>query len=187
MRQLIIEGYENRYEDQYSKIGIYDYHFENDEGEQVGPSRQKLSVDTHDAVAAVVYNVEERAYILVEQFRFPVVGKTGNGMLLELPAGKMGEEEQPYDAVVREVEEETGYKPRIIEHLVTVFASPGYSSERIHIYTITVSNSDRIGVGGGVGDEDVRVREVKRADVNTFIKEGKIVDMKTVLGLGLTV
>lgn len=67
--------------------------------------------------------------LLIRQFRYPI-GET----LLEIPAGSPHRDESLEDCARRETAEETGLRPRELEHLITVYPSPGSTNERAHIY-----------------------------------------------------
>ena len=88
-------------------------------------------VDINDA--AVILPIDNNGdVIFIKQYR-EVVEES----LLELPAGVIEKGEDPAKAALREMEEETGLKANKIEHLITVFPSPGYTNEKIYIYVAT--------------------------------------------------
>lgn len=72
---------------------------------------------------------ENEEVILIEEPRTPV-GK----IVLEIPAGMIEEGEDPKEAAIRELEEETGYKANSIEYLMEYHPSIGYSNEKLYIY-----------------------------------------------------
>ncbi len=78
---------------------------------------------------ACVLAVTEGKVILVKQFRY-AYGET----LLEIPAGKIEEGEQPEVCAMRELEEETGYAADRLELLQVMYPTPGYCNEKIYIY-----------------------------------------------------
>jgi len=67
--------------------------------------------------------------VFVKQWRAAV-----NSWVLELPAGRIDNGEKPYDAAIRELEEETGYRAKNLELLAKVYVTPGYSNERQWIF-----------------------------------------------------
>ena len=79
---------------------------------------------------AVILPITENNEVVFEkQFR-ESVGK----VCLELPAGMVDPGEKPEDTARRELEEETGIKAKTIEHMITIYPSTGYTSEKVHIF-----------------------------------------------------
>jgi len=70
--------------------------------------------------------------VLIRQFRAPV-----GGWVLEIPAGRVEQSEDPEEAATRELIEEIGYRPRKLEKLISLYMSPGYSDEVLHVYLAT--------------------------------------------------
>lgn len=64
--------------------------------------------------------------VLVRQYRPPA-----DSMVLEFPAGLINPGEDPAEAAVRELREETGYKGRVLAMIPDSYSSPGMSSEVI--------------------------------------------------------
>lgn len=80
--------------------------------------------------AAVVLPIDENDNVIfVKQLR-EAIGE----MSLELPAGMVDKGEEPVDTARRELEEETGIIANTVEHLISIYPSSGYTSEKIHIY-----------------------------------------------------
>lgn len=126
----------------------------------------------HPGAVALLAFLEHDTVILVKQFRMAV-----NDEVLEIPAGKLEKGEDPLHAAKRELEEETGYKAEKIEYLGNVLIGPGFTDEKIHIYK--ASHLYR-GIKGGDDDEFIEVLPFKLKDIKKLIKEGKIVDAKTI-------
>jgi len=106
-----------------------------------------------NSVGALVYNTETKKYIFTEQYR---VG--AEGVMVEIVAGKIDKNEKPQDAIKREIAEEIGYKVDNMTHITDLFLSPGGSNEIIALFYVEVS--EKVGEGGGIGDEKIRVVEV---------------------------
>jgi nicotinamidase/pyrazinamidase len=136
---------------------------------------------TVGATAAVIIAVTDAGeLILIEQPR-PALG----GMVLELPAGLIGdiagaEDEAPELAAARELEEETGYRPRRLERVAAGPSSPGLSDERLIFYL--AHGVEQVGPGGGDEHEDITVHKVALAEVEDWLSareaDGAIVDVK---------
>lgn len=101
----------------------------------------RLETTTTDDGRSVTWEIVERVpavavlaetagrLVLVRQYR-PAVGET----LWELPAGKVDAGETPEAAARRELAEETGYVAETLLPVLEFFPSPGYTSERVHIF-----------------------------------------------------
>lgn len=129
----------------------------------------------HPGAVALLAFIDEETILLVEQFRVAV-----NRTLLEIPAGKLEKDEEPLEAAKRELEEETGYKAGKIECLGYILTGAGFTDEKIYIYKAVDLYK---GVKGGDDDEFIEVSPFKIKDIKGFIKEGKIVDAKTISAL----
>jgi nudix-type nucleoside diphosphatase (YffH/AdpP family) len=91
----------------------------------------------------------------------------------------------PEEVARAEAWEEAGYRLGALEHIATVYPSPGGSSERMHLYLAPATSADRQASGGGLpGDgEDILVREFTMAEAQAMVADGRIMDAKTVLAL----
>ncbi len=67
--------------------------------------------------------------ILVRQFRYAY-----NEYTLEIPAGKLEIGEDPKNCGIRELEEETGYRTLDLKRFATIYPTPGYCDEILHLY-----------------------------------------------------
>lgn len=126
------------------------------------------------AVAMVPVDAEGRL-LLVTQYRL-AAGKR----LLELPAGTLEPGEEPGSAVVRELQEEVGKRPRRVEPMGGFFVAPGYTTEYIHLFLCTGLEESRL---PGDDDEDIEVEVLTRAEALAAIETGEINDAKSVVGI----
>ena len=144
----------------------------------------RLRINRQDASAVLLFNTDSSKVILTRQFRYPVAAHS-NENLLEILAGKVDPGEAPLDTAIREAEEETGYKisPPNIRFLLSCFVSPGYSTERYHLYYATVTNADRQSQGGGLASENesIQLVELEVEEFRKQINNGQIQDAKTIL------
>jgi len=105
--------------------------------------------------------------------------------MIELIAGMIDRGEQPEASIRREIEEELGYRADRIEHVATFYVSPGGSSERIWLYYAEVGEAGHVSAGGGLAGEheDIRVVSISPEEARTALKDGRIADAKTIIGL----
>lgn len=153
---------------------VFDYY----EDTMETPDGKKHIWDTlvHNGAAAVVPVREDGKILLVRQYRNPVERET-----LELPAGKRdSKEESTYDCVVRELEEETGFRAEHVELLVKFVGAIAYSTEEIDIYMATgliptEAHPDE--------DEFIDVAAYSVDELKKMIFDGTIRDGKTIAGI----
>jgi len=129
----------------------------------------------HPGAVAVVPVRNDGKIILVRQYRYPI-----DKITLEIPAGKLDQGEEPDDCVRRELEEETGYKANTIRKLASVYTTPGFTNEIIHLYIaedliMTEQCPDE--------DEFLNAEAYTRSDIKKMIADGTINDAKSMLGL----
>jgi ADP-ribose pyrophosphatase len=147
---------------------------------------RRLNFERGDAVGVLLFNVDTRSVVLVEQFKLPsLLGRRRDdpaiqdGWIVEVMAGMIGPNETAEEAAIRETMEETGYeieKPKLI---CKFLSSPGGTSERIFLYFATVTDSRRPGKERiGVGDENIRVLERSVNDLFQQLEHGEIDDPK---------
>jgi nudix-type nucleoside diphosphatase (YffH/AdpP family) len=147
--------------------------------------QRRLIFERGDSVAVLLFHRDRQAVVLVEQFKAPALvarwrddPTTNDGWLVETLAGMIDADETPEAAAIRETLEETGYRIATPELIGRFFASPGGTSERVFLYFAEVGDTDRVGPGGGIGDEDVKVLEVGLHQVFEQLGRGLIEDPK---------
>jgi len=140
-----------------------------------------------NSVAALVYNTETKKYLFTEQYR-----AGADGLMIEIVAGKMEEGEKTQDSIKREIVEELGYKSDKIVHITDFYLSPGGSTEIMALFYVEVS--EKIGEGGGIDGEDIRIVEVEDLGLNgnlffEFPEDGdvtppyKLIDAKSLMAV----
>jgi len=126
--------------------------------------------------SAVMIPVDEKGRVLlVRQFRLPA-GRA----IWELPAGRVNAVVSPRDGARRELLEETGYRARRWKKLLSFYPTPGYDTERMHLFLA----SDLIpGQARTDEDERIRCRWFTRRQIESWLRAGRIQDGKTLVGL----
>lgn len=114
--------------------------------------------------------------LLVKQYRYPA-----QSALYELPAGKLDKKnESIIDAAKRELEEETGFIAKNWESLGYVMPTPGFCTEKLYLFYATDLVQTEQNPEEG---EIIDYLEVTKSDVFKMVKEGEIVDAKTICAL----
>ncbi|MEE8572046.1 MAG: NUDIX hydrolase [Gemmatimonadota bacterium] len=139
-----------------------------------------LEIIRHPGAAAIVpilsdLDAEDPSVLLLEQYRY-----AAGGTIWEIPAGVLEPGEDPLDCARRELLEETGACSSKIEHLTTVFTTPGFTDEVIHLFLatgITVGEPDH------EDDEFIQVTARPLSEILLMIKSGEIVDAKSIVAI----
>lgn len=130
----------------------------------------------HPGGAAVVPLDGEGNVTLVRQHRVAL-----DLMTLEIPAGKLnGSQEDPLLAAARELEEETGLRAGRMEWLTTMLPTPGYCTEKLHLYLATGLTPCRPHLDA---DEFLDVVKIPFAQALEMVDRGELADGKTALAL----
>lgn len=129
----------------------------------------------HPGAVAVVPVLDDGRIVMVSQYRH-AAGK----ILLEIPAGKLDKGEQPEDCAARELEEEIGYQCRRLRKLASVYTTPGFSNEVIHIYLAEalIRTQQRLDE-----DEFLNMEAYTQEQLRSMIADGSICDNKSITGL----
>jgi len=112
--------------------------------------------------------------VLVRQHR-PAIDRT----ILEIPAGLVQKGEELESAVIRECEEETGYKPKCVQKFLTYAHAVGYSTGYVTLFL-----SDDLEHTGQVNRDSTEFLEIVHmqfSELQKLVEANKIVDSKTIL------
>ena len=112
---------------------------------------------------------------MVRQYRYPA-----QKVMLEVPAGKLEHGEEHFSCAVRELSEETGFTADRFEYLGAFFTSPGFSTEKLHVYLA-------LGLHAGASHPDdgefLNVEKLRLPELSDMVMRGEIDDAKTVIAV----
>jgi ADP-ribose pyrophosphatase len=131
-------------------------------------------IEHGDCIGVIALDADSNV-LLVNQYRTPV-GKN----LLEIPAGGIDKGEDAEAAVIREMQEETGFKPGKVTRLGGFYLSPGFSTEYMHIYLAEDLSPSPLSAEDTAG---IEVLPTPLAKIPALLTSGKIEDGKSVAGL----
>jgi GDP-mannose pyrophosphatase NudK len=136
-----------------------------------------------NATTILLYDPQRKKVLLTEQVRVPVLLNNKNGNLLEACAGLIDEGELPEHSIIREVEEETGYRISHILKIFEAYSSPGAYTECVHYFLGEYSPDLKVSDGGGIEHEgeDVKTVEISFQEARELLSSGKIRDAKTII------
>lgn len=130
--------------------------------------------------AVVILPVPEPGHIiLIRQYRHAV-----RQWLWEVPAGSIDPGESPEAAARRECHEEIGQVPETVVRLGSLYPTPGYCDEEMIFFRVS-------GLAEGTEpaaldeDESIEAKTVTLREARDMVRRGEIIDMKTVVGLGM--
>lgn len=158
----------------------YDYRFKNGSWKRL--SRE--SYDRGNGTCILLYNQEKGTVILTKQFRMPAYhNHERDGMSIEVCAGAIDKGESPEKTIIRETEEEVGYKIQIVQHVMDAYTSPGALTEKMYFFIGGYSDKMKINSGGGVKseNEEIEVLELPFARALQLLESGEIQDAKTII------
>ncbi len=145
------------------------------------PNGREVTVDVvRHARSVVLLPVPEPGHIvLIRQYRYAV-----NRWLWEVPAGSVDPGEEPDEAARRECHEEIGQVPETIVRLGAFLPTPGYCNEEMIFFRLSGLTVPAEPAAADE-DEDIEPRTFTIPEAREMIRRGEIVDMKTIVGLGL--
>ncbi len=143
-------------------------------------SEMNLEMIRHPGAAAVVpflsdLRAEDPSILLIRQYRY-----AADGTIWEIPAGLIEPGEEPASCARRELLEEVGARAEELHHLTTIYTTPGFTDERIHLFLatgITLAETQH------ETDEFIQVEARPISQALEMIRDGEIVDGKTAVAL----
>ena len=129
----------------------------------------------HPGAVCMIPRLPDNKIALIRQYRYPV-----NKEMIELPAGKLEENENPVTCAKRELEEEIGYRTEKLTFLTNLHPAIGFADEIMGLYLAedlvkTTSNKDE--------DEFLELIPTSLNKAVEMVWKGKITDVKTIIGI----
>ena len=139
--------------------------------------------DRGNGAGILLYNSTKKTVILTRQFRLPTfLNGNKTGMMIEVCAGLL-DEDNPEECIIRETEEETGYRINKVQKVTQTYMSPGAVTEILYLFTGEYDESMKVSEGGGLASEqeNIEVLEYTFDEAYAMIESGEIVDAKTII------
>ncbi len=143
-------------------------------------SSAEMDIVRHSGASAIVPFMndpegEDPQLLLLRQFRY-----AAGGYIYEIPAGRLDGDESPAACAARELKEETGCTAERLEPMFTMFTTPGFTDEQIHVF---LASGLTHGEAAREADEFVDVVIMTLAEALELIRTGEIMDAKTALSI----
>jgi ADP-ribose pyrophosphatase len=140
----------------------------------------ELEIIRHPGASAVIpfltdITADDPQILLIRQYRY-----AAEGYLYEIPAGRLNPSEDPRNCALRELKEETGCAAAHMEHVFTMYTTPGFTDEKIHLFMAT--GLER-GESRHEADEFLDLHPTPLSQALQMVEAGEIQDAKTALGL----
>ena len=143
-------------------------------------STGELEMIRHPGASAVVPFLsdprgDDPQVLMIRQYRY-----AADGYLYEIPAGRLDQGEAPRDCAVRELKEETGCTAEQVDYLITLYTTPGFTDEKIHLFMATGLST---GETKHEVDEFLDLQPMPLSRALEMVERGEIQDAKTIIGL----
>ncbi|WP_296316777.1 NUDIX domain-containing protein [Winogradskyella sp. UBA3174] len=166
----------------WAKLDRIDYDFQFANGEWKSVTRE--CYNRGDGAAILLYNSEKGTVILTKQFRMPIYeNDKSEGMSIEACAGAIDNNDDPLETIIRETEEEVGYKLNDAKQVLTAYTSPGALTEKMYLFIAQYTDEMKVNNGGGLESEndEIEVLEIPFPKAIAMIESENIIDAKTIM------
>jgi nudix-type nucleoside diphosphatase (YffH/AdpP family) len=157
----------------------FDYKMEDQDSE----TQVREVYDRGNGAVILLYNSAKKTVVLTRQFRLPTyLNGNSSGMLIEACAGML-DKDNPIECIIRETEEETGYRLSSVKKVFQSYMSPGAVTEILHFFIGEYQPEMKVSEGGGLAEEheNIEVLEYQFNDAYQMIASGEIIDAKTIM------
>lgn len=172
----------NTLSSEWATLSRIDYDYQFKDGSWKRLSRE--SYDRGNGTSILLFNTEKETVILTKQFRMPAYANDKNdGMSIEVCAGALDKDEAPETCIIREVEEEVGYRINKVKKVLEAYTSPGAVTEKMYCFIAEYTDDMKISEGGGVEgeNEEIEVLEIPFSKAIKMMHDFEIKDAKTVM------
>ena len=140
----------------------------------------ELEMIRHAGASAVLPFVSDPSgddpqLLLIRQYRY-----AAERVLYEIPAGRLDPGETALECATRELLEETGCTAARVEPMTTIYTTPGFTDEKIHLFMASVLT---MGESRREADEFIEVVTLPLTEVLLMIERGEIVDGKSIVAI----
>jgi len=140
----------------------------------------ELEMIRHSGASAVVPFLsdptgDDPQVLLLRQYRY-----AAEGFVYEIPAGRLDTGEEPVGCARRELREETGCDAERVEHLTTIYTTPGFTDERIYLFMAVGLTRGEL---AREADEFIELETMPLSRALELVEGGAIQDAKTIVGL----
>ncbi|PKQ46581.1 GDP-mannose pyrophosphatase NudK [Confluentibacter flavum] len=167
--------------DNYYILKKITFDFKLSNGTWVTQSREVY--DRGDGAGILLYNKEKQTVILTRQFRMPTyMNDNPDGMLVEICAGML-DKDHPEACIIRETEEEVGYRLQKVKKVFEAYSSPGVMTEKMYFFVGEYTDAMKVSSGGGLESEheDIEVLEIPFKKAVDMLNNGDIIDTRTIV------
>ena len=140
----------------------------------------ELEILRHPGASAVVPFLSDPTgadpqILLLKQYRY-----AADAYLFEIPAGRLDAGEDPVHCAHRELGEETGCTAERMDRLFTMYTTPGFTDEKIHLF---MAVGLKAGEAKREADEFIELVPTNFSRALAMIETGEINDAKTALAI----
>jgi nudix-type nucleoside diphosphatase (YffH/AdpP family) len=138
--------------------------------------------DNGNSAVVLPYDANRNTVLMTRQFRLPIYLQDGVERTTEACAGKL-DGEKAERRIIKEIEEELGYRIEKVDRLFELYVSPASVMEKITFFTCAYSPANKVSEGGGLADEgeDIEVIETTLDEAAAMVAAGEIIDAKTII------
>lgn len=162
---------------------LYRYTFDYQKEDGEWETQRRETYDRGNGAAILLYDPVKGTVILTRQFRMPTyVNNNPDGMMVEVCAGLL-EGDDPESCIIKEVEEETGYRVPQVQQVFEAYMSPGAVTEKLSFFISEYRDNMKVSEGGGAEHESehIEVLELPFKEALAWIEKGDIQDAKSIM------